>query len=61
MKKVTWCAGMTLKELEKKVIMKSLKFNEGNKMKVALELGVSLRTIDNKLKSYKEEDARISS
>mgnify|MGYP000085381564 CR=1 FL=1 len=56
MSKVTWCSGMSLRTLEKKVILKCLKFHEGNKTKVAAELGVSLRTIDNKLKLYEKQD-----
>lgn len=41
-----------LKEMEKDLILKTLKNFNGNKTKVAKELGVSVRTIRNKLNEY---------
>lgn len=55
MNRVEWQIGMTLKDIEKKVIEKSMTHFEGNKLKVAVSLGVSLRTIDNKLSLYKSQ------
>ena len=55
MNRVEWQVGMTLKDIEKKVIEKSMAHFEGNKLKVAVSLGVSLRTIDNKLSLYKSQ------
>lgn len=57
MSKTIWKIGMTLKELERNVIEKSLRFYDGNKTKVAASLGVSVKTIDNKLKLYEVVDA----
>ena len=45
---------MTLNELEKKYIMKSLDFFEGNKTRVAKTLGITIKTLYNKLHEYGE-------
>lgn len=58
MSRVEWNIGMTLKDVEKKVILKSLDYFEGNKTKVAATLEISLRTIDNKLALYKAQDEK---
>lgn len=58
MNRVEWQIGMTLKDVEKKVIQKSMDHFEGNKTKVAATLGVSLRTIDNKVSLYKVQDEK---
>lgn len=56
----TWYVGMTLEEMEKQIILKSLHFFHGNKTKTAESLGIAIRTIDNKLEKYEEqENARI--
>jgi transcriptional regulator with GAF, ATPase, and Fis domain len=44
--------GRTLAEIEKDVILGTLKKNNGNKKKTALELGIDRRTLYNKLKVY---------
>lgn len=44
--------GMKLNEVEKRVIVSTLDFCGGNKTKTAGVLGISLRTLRNKLKSY---------
>ena len=46
---------MTLKEMEKKMIMNALKSHNGNRTHAAKMLGISVRTLRNKLKEYKEE------
>lgn len=43
---------ITLYELEKQAILESLKKNQGNKTKTALNLGISIRTLRNKLHEY---------
>lgn len=43
---------ITLYELEKQAILESLKKNQGNKSKTALNLGISIRTLRNKLHEY---------
>ena len=45
---------MTLYELEKKYIMTSLDFFEGNKTRVASALGITIKTLYNKLHEYGE-------
>ena len=51
----TWYNGMTLDEMEQVIIMKSLQIHAGNKTKTAEALGISIRTIDNKLEKYEEQ------
>jgi DNA-binding NtrC family response regulator len=55
--------GMTLDEIEMKVIQNSLKRNHGDKQKTADELGISLRTIYRKLENVAEtqENAQAKS
>ena len=45
---------LTLHELEKKYIMTSLDFFEGNKTRVAKALGITIKTLYNKLHEYGE-------
>lgn len=47
--------GMTLAEVERQLILASLKRFGGNKKSAAAELGVTARTLSNKLKLYHEE------
>lgn len=56
MGEVKYMVGMTLKELERQAIESAMIFFSGNKTKVAASLGVSLRTIDNKINLYKRQD-----
>jgi transcriptional regulator with GAF, ATPase, and Fis domain len=44
--------GRTMAEIERDVIMSTLKKNSGNKKRTALELGIDRRTLYNKLKRY---------
>jgi DNA-binding NtrC family response regulator len=44
--------GMTLDEIEQKVILSTLEKCGGNKTRTASQLGISLRTLRNKLKTY---------
>ncbi|HDG98897.1 MAG TPA: hypothetical protein ENG73_12135 [Desulfobacterales bacterium] len=46
---------MTLKEMEKRMIMNALRNHNGNRTHAAKMLGISVRTLRNKLKEYKEE------
>lgn len=46
---------MTLRELEKQQILKTLKNNDFNRTKTAEILGISVRTLRNKLNEYKEK------
>ena len=49
---VKWGRKMTLAHVEKTVINEALKAFNGNRVKTAKALGVSLRTIKNKLREY---------
>lgn len=46
-------AGMTIAQAEKALIMKTLEFTSNNKTKAADLLGISIRTLRNKLNDYK--------
>lgn len=49
---INWFPGVTLKELEKEAIKKALTFYKWNKTATAQSLGISVRTIDNKISKY---------
>ncbi len=49
----------TLYEVEKNLILKALELTAGNKIKAAKLLGITQRTIYNKLKKYEEEGIKI--
>lgn len=44
-----WRQGLTLKKIEERAIEECLDFFDGNKTRAAKELGVSIRTIRNKV------------
>ncbi len=48
-------SGMTVSEMEKRLIRTTLEELEGNRTKAAELLGISIRTLRNKLNEYKEE------
>lgn len=52
---VTWRKGITIKEVEKEIYLRSLEMNKGDKRKVAESLGVSVKTVFNKINKYKNE------
>ena len=47
-------AGVTLEEIEKAAIINTLEENEGNKTETARDLGISVKTLYNKLDKYEE-------
>jgi two-component system response regulator FlrC len=47
---------MTLGELEKRAILRTLVATEGNRTKAADLLGISIRTLRNKLNEYRIEE-----
>jgi hypothetical protein len=49
---VEWQPGLSLAEIEKMVIQKALRFYQGNKEQTARALGVSTKTIYNKVEFY---------
>lgn len=54
---VNWQPGMTLDEMEKHTILQAYRFYRSNKTQTAIALGISVRTLDNKLEKY-ELDGR---
>ncbi len=49
-----WAPGRTLDEIERAVILRSLGHNNGNRTHTARELGISIRTLRNKLNLYRK-------
>ena len=54
-------AGMTVSQAEKMLIIKTLEFTQQNRTKAAQMLGISIRTLRNKLHEYRLEGANESS
>ena len=54
-------AGMTVSQAEKMLIIKTLEFTQQNRTKAAQLLGISIRTLRNKLHEYRLEGANESS
>lgn len=52
---MNWQPGITLEQIEKEVILKALRFYNDNRQAAANALGVSVRTIGNKLAKYNGE------
>lgn len=48
-----WKPGKTLDEIERSVILEALKFHQGNRTHTAKALGISIRTLRNKLSEYR--------
>jgi two-component system response regulator FlrC len=49
-----WAPGQTLDEIERNVILDALKYHEGNRTHTAKALGISIRTLRNKLAEYRQ-------
>ena len=56
---ITGNQDLSLEEVEKRVIFETLSRNDGNRTRTAEKLGISLRTLRNKLKSFKEEEEAL--
>lgn len=52
-------AQATLKDIEKAAIFRALQFNENNRTRTAESLGISIRTLRNKLREYREEGISV--
>jgi len=48
-----WKPGRTLDEIERNVILEALKYHDGNRTHTAKALGISIRTLRNKLAEYR--------
>jgi DNA-binding NtrC family response regulator len=55
MQKPSLAAGMTVREMEKELIFKTLSAVNDNRTHAAKMLGISIRTLRNKLNEYREE------
>lgn len=53
---VFWSPGLSLDELEKQVILAAYKFHHNNKTATAASLKIAIRTLDNKLERYAEQE-----
>jgi transcriptional regulator with PAS, ATPase and Fis domain len=53
---IIWQPGMTIDDVEKLVIHAALSFHSGNKTKTADSLNIAIRTLDNKLARYRQEE-----
>ena len=49
---ILWQPGMSLADVEKEVIIKAYSFYRENKTQTSIALGVSIRTLDNRLEKY---------
>ena len=52
-------AGVSMRETEKQLILKTLEETNNNRTRAAKLLGISIRTLRNKLREYREEDGLI--
>lgn len=52
---VTWTPGTTLDVIERRAIMECLSFHKNNRTYACKALGISLRTLRNKLSRYRVE------
>lgn len=53
---MNWSPGQTIELLEKEAIQGALRYHGGNKTRTAEALGIAIRTLDNKLLIYKEQE-----
>lgn len=54
-----WMPGRTLDQIEKNVILDALKHHEGNRTHTAKSLGISIRTLRNKLADYRRDGLEV--
>ena len=55
-----WLVGHTVGEIERILILHTLAHNEWNRTQSANRLGISVRTMSNKLRAYQSEPWRAS-
>jgi DNA-binding NtrC family response regulator len=52
---ITFSVGTPLQEIERRMLLKTLAYYEGNKTKAAAALGITAKTVHNKLASYRAD------
>lgn len=52
---ILWSPGISLDAMEKMIIIEAYRFFRSNKTATASALGISVRTLDNKLEKYEQE------
>jgi len=57
--KNSWVPGRTLDDIERQVILQALGFHKGNRTHTAKALGISIRTLRNKLADYRKLGIRV--
>lgn len=55
-----WLVGHTVGEIERMLILHTLAHNQWNRSQSAKRLGISVRTMSNKLRTYQNEPGRES-
>ncbi|MBI3534802.1 MAG: sigma-54-dependent Fis family transcriptional regulator, partial [Deltaproteobacteria bacterium] len=50
---LAWLPGKTLNDIERNVILEALQYHNGNRTHTARALGISIRTLRNKLAEYR--------
>ncbi len=54
-----WVPGRTLDDIEKRVILEALSYHNGNRTHTARALGISIRTLRNKLADYRRQGISV--
>jgi transcriptional regulator with PAS, ATPase and Fis domain len=54
-----WIPGQTLNDIERNVILEALKYHSGNRTHTARALGISIRTLRNKLADYRRMGLQV--
>jgi|SRR5579859_3344680 len=57
MEAINWYPGLTVEQCERELIERTLKFYEGNQTHAANSLGITVKTLYNKLKEYRMGEA----
>lgn len=55
---IVWSPGVTLEAVEEQIIKRALAHYQGNKTMTAQVLGIAVRTLDNKLEKYFQDEKK---
>ncbi|MBI2603783.1 MAG: helix-turn-helix domain-containing protein [Deltaproteobacteria bacterium] len=56
---VAFAHGMSMREIERSVILETLKWQSFNRTRTARVLGIGIRTLQRKLKQYRDDDYNV--